>query len=80
MQQPAADRDGLRYWGPTRRAMRGKTPRRQLDRLMRGGLSHRTGARDERSDAVDYAPINDAEFDPVCDNCPLRVRISMPDG
>ncbi len=69
--QPAADRDGLRYYGPTRRAMREKTPRRSRTRLMRGAFHHRS---------PDYSPIEDASFDTVCDNCPLRVRISLPEA
>ena len=69
--QPAADRDGLRYYGPTRRAMRGKTSRRSSTRLSRGALLRRS---------PDYMPIVDASFDTLCDNCPLRVRISLPQG
>ncbi|HVM29553.1 MAG TPA: hypothetical protein VM305_02105 [Candidatus Limnocylindrales bacterium] len=79
--QPNADRDGLPYYGPTKRAMRGKTPRRHPERLAHASFLR--ARRDPSSSGADYVgnydPIEHTTFDTICDNCPLRVRIQLPE-
>ena len=89
--QPEADRDGLPFYGPTRRAMRHKSERSKPETLSNTAWqrAHNSNeylenlgdqARRGRSSmpAVDHSPIEDHEFDSLCTNCPRRLRFRMP--
>jgi hypothetical protein len=72
------------FYGPTRRAIRGKSERRSVEALStrawrraeeqaysHGEHAHREG---------EHSPIQAREFDTVCLNCSRRVRIRLPSG
>jgi len=74
-----ADRDGVPFYGPTRRGMRGKTLRRRSVDEERLAI-RRAWARENGTRAVlgDHTLIAARVFDTLCDNCPLRVRVTVP--
>lgn len=76
----AGDLDGVRYYGPTSREMRGHSPRRTVTRLRRESMRRTWAEREggENPEGEDYAPIEVREFDTICDNCPRRLRIRLP--
>lgn len=79
---PAADEDGVPFWGPSGRAMRGKGERRRLDELStrswRRSLDSEGYRRGDNQPELDYAGIEAVTFDTICDNCPRRLRIVLP--
>lgn len=73
-----ADRGGIPFFGPSNRAMRDKSPRRNIEKRR---LEARNQAlRDGGDVQADLATAIDVPltFDTVCRSCPLRLRIQLP--
>jgi hypothetical protein len=78
----SADEGGIPFFGPSRRAMRGKDERRRTARLAGESFARARASLEYRSGPIlpprDHEPIELMEFDAVCDNCPRRLRFSIP--
>lgn len=77
--QPSADEDGVPFYGPSRRAIKGKSERTRPVALRREATRRAFAHRQAGSNppAADHSPIDDVEFDTVCAKCPQRLRIRV---
>jgi len=82
-----ADRDGIPFYGPTYREMRGKSPGRrgqtpygeERDREARRREAKMWTMREGGFVQADLSVALDVlAFDTVCRSCPLRLRITLP--
>lgn len=75
----SADDGAVAYYGPSRRALKGKDGRKRPDRLRLEATARAEREREggEQAPQADYEPITARVFDTVCVDCPTRLRIAL---